>query len=66
MPLFAIHGDVDRLVPLEANSGLLRDRYTALGGEMTLLVPPGQGHSMWRGFFESGELVAFVLRHAVR
>ena len=66
VPLFAIHGDVDRLVPLEANSGLLRDRYTALGGTMTLIIPPGQGHSMWRGFFESGELVAFVLRHAVR
>lgn len=64
VPLFAIHGDADKLVPLDANSGLLRDRYTALGGPMTLLVPPGQGHNLWRGFFESEELLAFVLRHA--
>lgn len=66
VPLFAIHGDVDRLVPLELNSGLLRERYTALGGTMTLVVPPGQGHSMWPGFFQSEELVAFVLQHAFR
>lgn len=66
VPLFAIHGDADRLVPLAANSGRLREAYAALGGEMILLVPPGQGHSMWPGFFESGDLVAFVLRHALR
>ncbi|MFM7752751.1 MAG: alpha/beta hydrolase family protein [Opitutaceae bacterium] len=66
VPFFAIHGDVDRLVPLEANSGLLRDRYTALGGTMTLIIPPGQGHSMWPGFFQSEELVAFVLKNAFR
>ena len=66
VPLFAIHGDADRLVPLTANSGRLRDAYAALGGKMTLVVPTGQGHSMWRGFFESGELVAFVLQHALR
>jgi alpha-beta hydrolase superfamily lysophospholipase len=66
VPLFAIHGDADRLVPLAANSGRLRDAYAALGGEMTLIVPPGQGHSMWSGFFQSSELVGFVLRHAVR
>ena len=66
VPFFAIHGDVDRLVPLEANSGLLRERYTALGGTMTVVVPPGQGHSMWPGFFQSEELVAFVLKNAFR
>ncbi len=66
VPLFAIHGDIDKVVPLEANSALLRDRYTALGGAMELLVPAGQGHNLWRGFFESAELVAFVQRHAKR
>lgn len=62
VPLFAIHGDVDRLVPLEQNSGLLRERYVALGGTMELIVPAGQGHSLWPGFFQSEALVAFVLR----
>ena len=64
VPLFAIHGDVDTVVPLAENSGLVRERYVALGGSMQLIVPAGQGHNMWTGFFESSELVAFVLKHA--
>lgn len=64
VPLFAIHGDADKLVPLGPNSLALKTAYEALGGTMTLLVPPGQGHSMWPGFFESEALVAFVLQHA--
>jgi pimeloyl-ACP methyl ester carboxylesterase len=64
VPFFAIHGDVDRIVPLEANSGLLHTRYTALGGRMELIVPTGQGHTMWTGFFQSDALVAFVKAHA--
>lgn len=64
IPLFAIHGDVDTLVPLKENSGLLHERYAALGGEMRLIVPPGQGHNMWTGFFQCQELVDFVKLHA--
>ncbi len=64
IPLFAIHGDEDKLVPLAANSGLVRDRYLALGGTMELIIPPGQGHSLWSGFFQSPALVAFIRRHA--
>lgn len=66
VPLFAIHGDIDKIVPLEANSGLLKQRYDALGGSMELIIPAGQGHNMWRGFFECAELVAFVKTHARR
>ena len=66
VPLFAIHGDADKLVPLDANSALLKSRYTALGGEMELLIPPGQGHTHWEGFFQCRELVAFVVKHALR
>lgn len=64
VPLFVIHGDQDKLVPLEANSGLVRSRYQALGGSMEWVVPAGQGHNMWSGFFQSQELVAFILREA--
>lgn len=64
VPLFAIHGDSDKVVPLEDNSGLLKDRYEALGGSMHLIVPPGQGHNLWQGFFQCRELVEFVLTHA--
>jgi pimeloyl-ACP methyl ester carboxylesterase len=66
VPLFAIHGDSDTVVPLEANSGEMRKRYEALGGTMQLIVPPGQGHNMWTGFFQCQELVDFVLARQKR
>ena len=64
VPLFAIHGDHDDVVPLEANSGEMRKRYESLGGKMQLIVPTGQGHNMWPGFFQCQELVDFVVTHA--
>jgi pimeloyl-ACP methyl ester carboxylesterase len=66
VPLFAIHGDSDKVVPLEANSGEMRARYEALSGKMQLIVPPGQGHNMWEGFFRCRELVDFVVAQAGR
>jgi pimeloyl-ACP methyl ester carboxylesterase len=64
VPIFHIHGDKDRLVPLEANSGLVKKRYDELGGRMTLEVVKGQGHNMWEGWFQSQNLVDFVIKHA--
>ncbi|MEY3896945.1 MAG: hypothetical protein RLZZ214_2466 [Verrucomicrobiota bacterium] len=64
VPMFAIHGDNDVVVPLDANSGLLKSRYEALGGSVQLVVSPGQGHNLWEGFFRCGELVDFVVSHA--
>lgn len=64
VPLFAIHGDSDATVPLDKNSAILKSRYTEMKAPMELLIPPGQGHNMWPGFFESEELVAFVKKHA--
>lgn len=42
----------------------MKQRCEELGGRMELIIPEGQGHSMWPGFFQSEELVAFVLRHS--
>lgn len=64
VPLFAIHGDSDRVVPLEANSGEVHRRYQDFGGKMQLIVPKNQGHNMWEGFFQSQELVDFVMANA--
>jgi len=64
VPLFAIHGDRDELVPLDKNSGEMKIRYEALGGKMDLIVPAGLGHNMWEGFFQCEELVRFVIKHA--
>ena len=66
IPFFAIHGDADTLVPLDANSALVKSRYATLGGEMELIVPPGQGHTHWEGFFRCRELVEFVVKHGHR
>ena len=66
VPIFHIHGDQDRVVPLEANSGLVKKRYDQLGGEMTLEVVKGQGHNLWAGWFNSQELVDFILANAAR
>jgi alpha-L-rhamnosidase len=64
VPIFHIHGDSDAVVPLKENSGELAKRYHELGGTMELVVPPGQGHNMWPGFFQCKELVQFVIKHA--
>jgi pimeloyl-ACP methyl ester carboxylesterase len=64
VPVFLIHGDSDKVVPLEQNSGELAKRYRALGGEITLKIVEGQGHNMWPGWFQCQELVDFVVSHA--
>jgi pimeloyl-ACP methyl ester carboxylesterase len=64
VPILHVHGDADRVVPLERNSGELARRYRDLGGAMRLVVVPGKGHQVCPEFFECQELVDFVTRHA--
>ena len=66
VPVFHIHGDMDRVVPLELNSGAVKRRYDQLGGMMTLEIVKGQGHNMWVGWFQSQNLVDFILANAIR
>ena len=51
-------------MPLDQNSSLLAERYRQHGGEMRLIIFPGQGHNYWPGWFQSQELVDFVISHA--
>ena len=64
VPIFHIHGDADKTVPLADNSGELARRYRELGGSMQLRIAPGQDHNVWEGFFQCEELVEFVIAHA--
>ena len=64
VPIFHIHGDKDRVVPLDANSRTVAERYKTLGGPITLKVIENQGHNMWPGWFQNQELVDFVIKHA--
>lgn len=64
VPVFHIHGDSDRVVPLEANSAALQQKYSRYGGPVEIQVFKGQGHNMWDGWFTSQRLVDFVIARA--
>ncbi len=65
VPIFHIQGDSDRVVPHEKNSGLLAERYAAFGGPVDVELIKGQGHNMWRGWFESQRLTDFMIARAL-
>lgn len=64
VPILHLHGDNDVIVPLADNSAALAERYRRHGGELRLIVVKGGGHDRWPGWFESPELVDFMIRHA--
>ncbi len=66
VPMFVVHGDSDVVVPYELNSGLLKERYLAGGGQIEVKVVPGEGHKVGPSFFECQELVDFVLKQAAQ
>jgi hypothetical protein len=59
--IFHIHGDSDTIVPLLKNSQVLVDRYKALGGDARLKVISGKGHQEIPEYFQSQELLDFLL-----
>lgn len=66
VPVLLIHGDQDRVVPLEQNSAAWVARYEAQGAKdlATLIVPAGQGHNYWPGFFRCQPLIDFAIQRA--
>ena len=64
VPIYHNTGDIDTLVPPKDNTFLVRDRYKALGGDMTVTIFKGQGHNYWTGFFEDKAMAAFIIKHA--
>jgi hypothetical protein len=66
VPALLIHGDSDKVVPMQENSAEFVARYRAAGAAdaVTLIVATGQGHNYWEGFFCCRELVDFVIKHA--
>ena len=65
VPVLHIHGDQDRLVPLDENSGALASNYRKLGGPVEVEVIKGQGHNMWEGWFQSQKLTDFIVARAL-
>lgn len=66
IPAFFIHGDSDKVVPIETNSAEFRARYKAQGLEsaVTISVAKGQGHNYWEGFFRCQALIDFAIDRA--
>ena len=59
VPLFHLHGDADKVVPLADNSGLLASRYEELGGPIRLIVVPGKGHEVVPELWQDPRLAEF-------
>lgn len=66
IPVFFIHGDVDKVVPLKENSAAFVEQYEVAGvpSMAELIVVEGQGHNFWEGFFRCQELVDFAIARA--
>ena len=62
VPIFHIHGDADKVVPLEQNTLEFARRYTALGGKAEVEVVHGKGHEEVPEFFQSERLLDFLLK----
>jgi len=65
IPLLHIHGDSDKLVPLEDNAQIVYDRYRKLGGQMELIIAPGKGHAVLPEFFQEPRMVQFLIDGAL-
>ena len=66
VPVFIIHGAVDKVVPLKQNSATLVERYKQAHAAdvVELVVVEGQGHNYFPGFFHCQPLVDFAIRQA--
>ena len=64
VPLFAVHGDNDALVPYDDNTKFVKQNYEAAGGTFELKLIPGGRHEVTPAFFECQELIDFVLKQS--
>lgn len=65
VPLLHVFGDADDVVPWDENTGVIAERYQALGGEIKLIRKPGVGHHP-HGLEDPTPIVDFILQAASR
>jgi pimeloyl-ACP methyl ester carboxylesterase len=63
VPILHLHGDRDTVLPLEAHSGKLVERYRDLGGRADLIIIRGKGHEVVPEFWQDVRLVDFFAEH---
>jgi len=66
IPVCLVHGDSDRVVPLQQNSAEVIRTYQTAGRHnlARLIVAEKQGHNFWEGFFRCRELIDFAIARA--
>jgi pimeloyl-ACP methyl ester carboxylesterase len=60
VPMFIVHGDSDRVVPLKDNSAIIEKNYLKLGGKIKIKTIPGKGHAAVDEFFKCEEMIQFL------
>ncbi len=63
VPLLHVYGDADDVVPSDENTGIVAERYMAMGGSITLIPKPGVGHHP-HGLEDSTPIIEFIATHA--
>jgi pimeloyl-ACP methyl ester carboxylesterase len=62
IPILIVCGAADDVVPVVDNSGLLAERYRAMGGEIKVISKPSCGHHP-HSLPDPAPIVDFILRH---
>lgn len=63
IPILSVCGDADEVVPMGENTRLVEERYTKLGGPITVIVKPGVGHHP-HSLKDPARIVDFILAAA--
>ena len=69
--LLHVHGNADRVVPVDENALVVAQRYAALGGEITVIIHSeteyhhGSVSGHIAGLEDPGPVVTFILEHAL-
>lgn len=62
VPVWAFHGAMDTVVPVEASVGMVR-ALRAAGGDVRFTVYPDAGHDSWTETYANPEVYDWLLRH---
>ncbi len=64
VPLLNVCGDADKVVPIDENTHILKQRYEALGGSIRVIAKPDCGHHP-HSLKDPTLIVNFILQHTV-
>jgi len=65
IPILHVYGEADEVVPWEENTGVVAERYRALGGDIQLIGKPGCKHHP-HGLEDPAPVVEFIERNTAK